>query len=382
MKRLTLYIFILAGCALFLIPFLWTVSTSLKTKQAAFASPPQWLPRSFALRPDPAGGADPDQLIPVNRTLQIDVPAAVVKIENGLRAGQVMAVQRSQLQQRDGAFWLKLKNPQPVRVSIQRDMPSGVAQVKLSDPANPQRTLDRFVAPDELIQQLDPQWSNYARAWWALPVPFHHFVLNTYTITILNILGQTLSCSLVAYGFARFRFRGRKALFLLLLSTLMLPAQVTMIPVYLIWDRVQLIDTFAPLAIPAFFAQNAFFVFLLRQFFLGIPRELDEAAMIDGAGPLRIWWQVLLPLSKPAITTVAVLSFIAHWDDFVGPLIYLNNLENYTVSIALRMFQNQEGSEFNLLMAAALVHIVPVLILFFLAQRYFVKGIAMTGMKS
>ena len=223
-------------------------------------------------------------------------------------------------------------------------------------------------------------WLSSAKDGGLLPLPFHHFVLNTYTITIVNIIGQTLTCSLVSYGFARFRFRGRKWLFLLL-STMMLPGQVTMIPVYMIWKQVGLIDTFAPMMIPAFLAQNAFFVFLLRQFYLGIPRELDEAAMIDGCGPIRIWWTILMPLSKPAITTVAVLSFIAHWDDFMGPLIYLNSLENYTVSIALRLFQDQYGTEFNLLMAAALVHIVPVLVLFFVAQRYFVKGIAMTGIK-
>ena len=161
----------------------------------------------------------------------------------------------------------------------------------------------------------------------------------------------------------------------------MLPPQVTMIPMFIFWGKLHAIDTFAPLTIPSFFGTSAFSIFLLRQFYLGLPRELDEAAMLDGCGPFRIWWQILLPLSRPAIITVGVLCFLASWDDFLGPLIYLDRLPNYTVSLALRLFQDEYGTDFSLLMAAALVHIVPVVILFFIAQRYFVKGIAMTGMK-
>ncbi len=303
------------------------------------------------------------------------------------RAGQVLGVAQDNLLVRDSDVRLKLKDREPLRVWVLDRFPNGLAQVKSPDPANPGKTLDRFVPLDQVVSVVDPQFSNFRKAWnpldkgGTLPEPFYRFVLNTYTITIINIIGQTLSCSLVAYGFARFRFRGRKALFLLLLSTMMLPAQVTMIPVFLIWNKARLVDTFTPLTLPSFFAQNAFFVFLLRQFFLTIPRELDEAAMIDGCGPLRIWWSILMPLCKPAITTVAVLAFIANWDDFIGPLIYLNDLRNYTVSVALRLFQDQQGTEYNLLMAAALIHIVPVLLVFFFAQRYFVKGIATTGLK-
>jgi multiple sugar transport system permease protein len=156
---------------------------------------------------------------------------------------------------------------------------------------------------------------------------------------------------------------------------------VTMIPVFLLWRQFNLIDTFAPLVAPAFFGGGAFTIFLLRQFFMTIPRELDEAAMLDGANPLVIWWRVLLPLSRPALITVVLFSFIGHWDDFMGPLIYLNSMDKYTVSIGLRMFQDQFGTQLELLMAAALIHIVPTIILFFVAQRYFIKGIALTGLK-
>jgi multiple sugar transport system permease protein len=223
------------------------------------------------------------------------------------------------------------------------------------------------------------EWSNFHKAWTELPFPV--FITNTVIITVLSVTGQVLSASLVAYGFARFRFRGRTAMFYLMLSTMMLPSQVTMIPVFLLWRQLHLIDTFAPLTVPAWFGGGAFTIFLLRQFFMTIPRELDEAAMIDGASPLMIWWKVLLPLSKPALITVVLLSFLGHWDDFMGPLIYLNSMEHYTVSIGLRMFQDMYGTQLELLMAASLIHILPTILLFVVAQRYFIKGIAMTGLK-
>lgn len=224
-----------------------------------------------------------------------------------------------------------------------------------------------------------PQWGNFHRAWTELPFPT--FVVNTIIITAIAVVGQVFSASLVAYGFARFRFPGRNVFFYLMLSTMMLPAQVTMIPVFLLWRELHLIDTFAPLTVPAYFGGGAFTIFLLRQFFLTVPRELDEAAMLDGASPFGIWWRVLLPLSRPALVTVVLFAFIANWDDFMGPLIYLNSMEKYTVSIGLRMFQDLFGTQLELVMAAALVHILPTIALFFVAQRYFIKGIALTGLK-
>lgn len=224
-------------------------------------------------------------------------------------------------------------------------------------------------------------WANFTEAWKTLPQPFHVFVLNTYTITVLAAAGTVLSCSLVAYGFARFRFRGRNALFLLLLSTMMLPGQVTMIPVFVFWSSLGLVDTIVPLVLPAWFAVSAFSVFLLRQFYMTIPADLDEAAMIDGCSYFGIWWRIIMPLSRPALITVAILSFLGGWNDFLGPLIYLNSVGKYTVSIALNMFQDLYYVRMELMMAAALVHIVPVIVIFFAAQRYFIKGIAMTGLK-
>lgn len=235
------------------------------------------------------------------------------------------------------------------------------------------------------VHQFPPQlipkpvaWDNFHRAWTELP--FTLFVRNTLLITLISTLGQVFSASLVAYGFARFKFRARAPLFYLMLSTMMLPPQVTMIPVFLIWRQLHLIDTFWPLILPAFFGGGAFNIFLLRQFFLSVPKELDEAAMLDGASYFRIWWQILLPLSTPAVVTVTLFSFLSHWDDFMGPLIYLNSPEKYTVTIGLRMFQDSFGAQQELVMAASLIHILPTILLFFLAQRYFIKGISMSGL--
>jgi len=269
-RRIGIFLMLCFGAALFSIPFIWTVSTALKTSEQVFAVPPQWIPHPI-------------------------------------------------------------------------------------------------------------EWGNFRRAWTELPFPT--FVGNTLFLTVIGTFGQVISASLVAYGFARFKFRGRNLLFYLMLSTMMLPSQVTMIPLFLLWRQLHLIDTFVPLVLPAFFGGGAFNIFLLRQFFLTIPRELDEAAMLDGCSPLMIWWRILLPLARPALISVVLFSFLAHWDDFMGPLIYLNSAEKYTVSLGLRMFQDQFGTELNLLMAASLIHILPTIVLFFVAQRYFIKGIALTGLK-
>lgn len=222
-------------------------------------------------------------------------------------------------------------------------------------------------------------WDNYVKALTIMP--FHRYLWNTVLITFWNIVGTTLSCSLVAYGFARFRFRGGRGLFVLLLSTMMLPAQVTMIPRFMLFRGLGWIDTFKPLVVPSFFG-NAFFIFLLRQFFLTIPRELEDAARIDGCSSWGIYWRIMLPLSKLALATVVIFTFMGSWNDFMGPLIYLNSMENRTLTLALNAFKDLYGNvQVNLLMAASLVVLLPCLILFFLAQRYFIRGIVVTGVK-
>src|SRR4030095_2148349 len=205
---------------------------------------------------------------------------------------------------------------------------------------------------------------------------------NTVVITTLSVAGQVISCSLVGFGFARFKFRGRNMLFMLMLATLMLPAQVVMIPVFILFRTLGMIDTFWPLIIPMWLA-SPFYVFMFRQFFTQIPEELVEAARIDGAGNWRIYWQLMLPLSGPVIAIVAIYTFLFTWNDFMGPLIYLNSPENRTLALALNTFRGQYGiSDAHLLMAASVVCMLPCIVLFFAMQKYFVESVAMSGLKS
>jgi len=223
-----------------------------------------------------------------------------------------------------------------------------------------------------------PMFSNYREIFNFLP--FFTFIKNSVIVTFASMVGQIISSSLVAFGFGRMRFPGRDALFMVMLSTLMLPYAVTMIPVYVIFRSLGWLNTFKPLIVPAFLG-NPFFIFLLRQFIMSIPIELDEAAKIDGCSSFRIFYQIIIPLCKPALTAVVVFSFVGSWNDFLAPLIYLSDIEKYTISVGLRMFQGQYGTYFHLLMAASTVALLPVLILFFFAQRYFIEGITLTGLK-
>ena len=211
-------------------------------------------------------------------------------------------------------------------------------------------------------------------------VPFLKYFINTFTILIPSVIGILISCCLGAYAFSRLNWPYRDFIFAVLMTTLMLPYAVTLIPTFLIWAKLGLVNTFWPLIIPKWFGA-IFYIFLLRQFFLTIPKELDEAAKIDGANPLQILWHVILPLSRPALITVAIFAALAEWNDFLGPLIYLNNDEDYTLAIGLAQFTGLYHSQWNLLMAASTMVVIPVIILFFFAQKHFIEGIALTGTK-
>ena len=236
--------------------------------------------------------------------------------------------------------------------------------------------------PPPLLPEV-PQWGNYARVWTTQPVA--RWVLNSLIVIVLSVPGAVLSGVIVAYSFARFDYPGRNILFMMLLSTLMLPFEVTLIPQYLLFYKLGWIDTFLPLTVPAWFGSSAFTIFLLRQFFMTIPRDLDDAARVDGANSLQILWSIIVPLSRPALATVLILQFLSHWNDFLGPFIYLNNKSLFTMSLGLRYFQtvpDQLGeSKDNLLMVATIIMTLPAIALFFAAQRYFVRGIVMTGLK-
>ena len=211
-------------------------------------------------------------------------------------------------------------------------------------------------------------------------IPFMRYLKNTMIIVAFNIVGSLLSCSLVAYGFSRLRWPGRDKVFILVLITMILPYQVTLVPLFLMFTKIKWIGTFLPLIVPCFFG-NPFFIFLLRQFFTGIPQDISEAARIDGASEFTIFSRLILPMAKPALTTVALFAFIRSWNDFLGPLVFLGRDELYTLSLAASMLKSNLDPNWSVLLALGTVMILPVLLIFFVMQKYFIQGIAMSGIK-
>jgi ABC-type glycerol-3-phosphate transport system permease component len=239
-------------------------------------------------------------------------------------------------------------------------------------------TTQLYQRPNELLPS-PISLANYWIAWFGT-APFMLFLRNTLIVTGLSVIGQVASSALVAFAFARLRWSGRDFWFALCLSTMMLPQQVTLIPLFILFTKLGWVNTFLPLTVPAFFGVP-FFIFLLRQFFMGLPRELDEAAVIDGASTLEILTRILLPLCLPALAACAIFSFVAHWNDFLNPLLYLRQRDLYTLQLGLLSFYRQAGVQWELMMAASTLIMLPCLILFFLAQRVFVQGIALSGLK-
>jgi multiple sugar transport system permease protein len=243
-------------------------------------------------------------------------------------------------------------------------------------------TMDLYLFPPEWLPSR-AQFSNYPAM--LEQIPYWRWMLNTIQIAVLSTLGTVVSCCIVGYGFARFEFPGRDAIFLVTLGTMMFPAQITLIPTFVMFHILGWINTFKPLIVPAYFGGGAFSIFLMRQFIRALPRDLDESAEIDGANPLRVLFSVLLPLCKPALATVAVISFIGNWNDFLGPLIYLQDRRKYTLAVGLNHFKTDVASGASpadhYMMAAVTLSTVPLIVLFFLAQDYFVRGVVMSGIK-
>lgn len=247
------------------------------------------------------------------------------------------------------------------------------------------------VFPPTLLPDV-PRWQNYVDIFQIEYVPYALFYRNTIIITLASLVGAVASASATAYGFARFRWPGRDVCFIILLATLILPEEVVIIPKFLMFHLVPtalfgetLIDTWWPLILPSWFGGGAFSVFLLRQFFMQLPRDLDEAAVIDGANTFQIFTRIVLPLAKPGLATVAIFSFLGHWNDFIHPLIYLNTPEKYPLSVGLRWLIQQPTDPTeprdNLFMAASVLMLLPAIVLFFSMQRYFIQGVIMSGIK-
>ena len=243
----------------------------------------------------------------------------------------------------------------------------------LKDPAN------IWLFPPQWIPS-PLRWRNFSEALTSAPFPL--YARNTLVIVLGNEAGVLLSASLAAYGFARLRFPGRDAIFMLLLSTIMLPWAVVMVPNYVVFKTLGWLDTPLPLIVPHWFGGGAFNIFLLRQFFRTLPADLSDAARIDGSGELGIFARIILPLAKPALAAVAIFTFLQHWNDFLAPLIYLSKPSNLTLSLGLAAFRDVYSTQWHYLMAASVVVVVPSIVVFFLAQRHFVQGITMTGMRA
>ena len=231
--------------------------------------------------------------------------------------------------------------------------------------------------PPELIPN-PVIWRNYSEVFYYAPM--HRYFFNTFILVVPAVFGAIFTSSLAAYAFARLRAPGRNVIFMVLLSTMMVPAFVTMIPTYILFAELGWVGGFKPLTIP-YLAGSAFFVFLLRQFFLTIPKELEDAAFIDGAGRLHIYTHIVLPLAKPVLATVTIFAFMGSWNEYMGPLIYLSNKDQYVLSLGLQVFTQVNRQEWGLLMAASTMMVAPVILIFFLAQKHFVQGITMSGIK-
>lgn len=338
-RKSALHLVLLTGAVIFVVPFVWLVTTSLKEEDETFKYPPVWIP---------------------TRQVKVDIGGQKYPVSEAKIAGRAMTV----------AEIADLEGSKKVRELTNND------------------TLGKkefVLAGSELtkVRKVAMRWENYSEALDFLPAETHKgllYVWNTVYITLLSILGTILSSSLVAYSFARLRWPGRDTLFGVLLATMMLPGAVTMIPVFLIFRSLGWVDTLKPLWIPSFFG-GAFSVFLLRQFFLTIPTELEEAARIDGCSYFGIYWRIMLPLIKPALAALTIMTFMGSWNNFMGPLIYINSPEKMTLAYGLQLFQGAHGAEYGLLMAASTLVMLPVLMIFFFTQRYFIQGITLTGIK-
>jgi multiple sugar transport system permease protein len=343
------YLVLVFFAVVFITPFLWMLSTSLKVDSQIFSTRVQWLPT-----------------IPTVQENVVD--------SNGLAKEDYVPIKTLQ----DGG--------RTVRVAVLEELEGEKSRVRLLDtapssqPAGAARSDERIVASSQLhdMHALAPQWHNYKDALQAFP--FALYTLNTLILCVATMIGTVLSAALPAYGFSRLRWKGRDTLFFVLIATIMLPPQVTMLPVFLIFRALGWTGTMLPLTVPAFFG-SAFYIFLLRQFFMTIPQELSDAARIDGCNEAGILFRILAPIAKPALTTVALLSFTAAWMDFTGPLIYLHDERTYTLAVGLLAFLGRHSGDWNLLMAAATVMTLPMLLLFFFAQRTYIQGIALTGLK-
>ncbi len=364
--KILVYLVLIAGAAMFVLPFAWMVLTALKPIDQTLSQPHSWLPRRYEAQ---IGG----------RRQEVR-PGALVTGSSlwvlAVGAKRPVVVPKSAVW--DGAWHPAVGGP--VDVAIVRDVPSSETR-PWCEIGSLDGTLEDVVPVSEITSRVSFRWENFPRAVHSMR-HFSRYLGNTLILCLLNVVGTVLSSAMVAYGFARLEWKGREPLFGLMLATMMIPFPVVMVPLYGLFRSLGMVGTLQPLWVGSFFA-NAFNVFLLRQFFRTIPKDLSEAARIDGCSEFRIFWQIILPLCTPALIVVGLFTFLGAWNDYLGPLIYLTDEKDFTLALGLDAMKTSEsgGTEWPYLMAASTLVILPVIALFFIAQRKFVEGIALTGIK-
>jgi len=365
--KIIIYLVLVTGAALFVLPFAWMVLTALKPLHQTLQQSSLWLPRRFE--------APIDGRVQEVYLAELITEPSVWAVEQG--APQPVVLPEKSVH---GGVWQPPSGaPLPVRVI--RLIPASASQPwrEVGDLSG----VARDVIPESSVRtSITFRWRNFPEAIRAMR-HFPRYLANTLILCVLNVVGTVLSSAMVAYGFSRLEWVGRDRLFGVLLATMMIPFPVVMVPLYSLFRWMGWVGTLQPLWVGSFFA-NAFNVFLLRQFFRTIPKDLSEAARIDGCGEFRIFWQIILPLCRPALVVVGLFTFMGAWNDFLGPLMYLTDERDVTLALGLQaMKTSQSGAtEWHYLMAASTLIILPVITLFFIAQRSFIEGIALTGTKA
>ena len=384
------YVLLFIGCIAFVFPFVWMLSTSLKPSEQTNSIPPQWIPHNYHATLN----GHYQQVIRANQPLL--VPVLVVELEEGPEAGKKKIINVDDF--KDGQARLAIAGePHWFKSKLLRRAEPGWYYVKQrleTEDIDAPADWD-FLPPEEIDSKAHLFWSNYPTAirrmgmtqmWFPfvgtrdVPV-FLLYLRNSLVVCGLAVAGTVISSALAAYSLAKVPWRGRNVLFGITLATMMIPFPVLMVPTYALFKNLGWVGTLLPLWVPPALG-TGFNIFLLRQFFLTIPRDLSEAARIDGCSEFGIFWRIILPLSKPAIAVVALFQFLYSWNDFLGPLVYLTRQETFTLSLGLQAYQSQQGGvDWASLMAASTLVCVPIIILFFFTQRTFIKGIATTGIK-
>ncbi len=391
-KKIVTHIALAAGAVVFGLPFVWLLITSFKEdRDTGSAEGIVWVP----MISEQADYMDPDQPM-VRDTYQgvevegnitqtyADGSALIDITKPGVMRGMSFTAQPplKRIPKRVPVVRTQLDGAE-VAGKVIREFENGGRRLELIRPPNVAgKVIDVGVEDWEPIRQTGIRWQNYSDALEFLPLETQRglvYFRNSAILVVLNVLGSVLVCGVVAYSFARIRFPGKEFLFILLLSTLMLPGAVTLLPTFLIFKSVKMVDTLFPLWIPAWFG-NAFYIFLLRQFFSTIPMELEDAAKIDGCSFLKTFWTVMLPQVKPALAVIAIWALFGTWNDFMGPLVYINSPEFMPVSYAVQLFQSDRNTEQALVMAFSTMAVAPILIIFIFAQRFFIEGVQLSGL--